>query len=174
MLISDKDPTLYSTTDVAAAALHKPPTLAPSFSRSPLRPTGRSLYIIWQHPRPERTFLSSAIASLQRTSHESLRNSTRVRLDQTGTQRVPYGDQSYITDGNAVRVRVWGKADEYLSKCTSLSLRSAPPLPDDRRGMPGLPTQPFIHPCDCHYIGGHAGADDDGPPAAGGGYNGEG
>ena len=27
------------------------------------------------------------------------------------------------TDGNAVRVRVWGKADEYLCKCTSLSLR---------------------------------------------------
>ena len=31
-------------------------------------------------------------------------------------------DQSYVTDGNAVRVRVWGKADEYLCKCTSLSL----------------------------------------------------
>ena len=26
-------------------------------------------------------------------------------------------------DGNAVRVRVWGKADEYLCKCTTLSLR---------------------------------------------------
>ena len=25
------------------------------------------------------------------------------------------GEQSYITDGNAVRVRVWGKADEYLN-----------------------------------------------------------
>ena len=35
---------------------------------------------------------------------------------------MPYGDQSYITDGNAVRVRVRGKADEYLCKCTSLSL----------------------------------------------------
>ena len=34
---------------------------------------------------------------------------------------MPYGDQSYITDGNAVRVRVWGKADEYLCKYTSLS-----------------------------------------------------
>ena len=44
------------------------------------------------------------------------------QIDQTGTQRVPYGDQSYITDGNAVRVRVWGKADEYLCNCTSLSL----------------------------------------------------
>ena len=31
-------------------------------------------------------------------------------------------DQSYVTDGNAVRVRVWGKAYEYLCKCTSLSL----------------------------------------------------
>ena len=38
------------------------------------------------------------------------------------TQRVPYGDQIYVTDVNAVRVRVWGKADEYLCKCTSLSL----------------------------------------------------
>ena len=36
---------------------------------------------------------------------------------------MPYGDQSYVTYGNAVRVRVWGKADEYLCKCTSLSLR---------------------------------------------------
>ena len=41
---------------------------------------------------------------------------------QLRAQRAPYGDQSYITDGNAVRVRVWGKADEYLCKCTSLSL----------------------------------------------------
>ena len=37
---------------------------------------------------------------------------------------MPYGDQSYVTDGNAVRVRVWGKADEYPSKFTSLSLSS--------------------------------------------------
>ena len=35
---------------------------------------------------------------------------------------MPYGDQSYVTDGNAVRVRVRGKADEYLCKCTRLSL----------------------------------------------------
>ena len=35
---------------------------------------------------------------------------------------MPYGDQSYVTDGNAVRVRVGGKADEYLCKCTTLSL----------------------------------------------------
>ena len=39
---------------------------------------------------------------------------------------MPYGDQSYVTDGNAVRVRVWGKAYEYLCKCTSLSLSSGP------------------------------------------------
>ena len=38
------------------------------------------------------------------------------------TQRAPYGEQSYITDGKAVRVRVWGKADEYPYKCTTLSL----------------------------------------------------
>ena len=31
-------------------------------------------------------------------------------------------EQSYITDGKAVRVRVWGKADEYPYKCTTLSL----------------------------------------------------
>ena len=37
---------------------------------------------------------------------------------------MPYGDQSYVIDGNAARVRVWGKADEYLCKCASLSLRA--------------------------------------------------
>ena len=29
------------------------------------------------------------------------------------------------TDGKAVRVRVWGKADEYPYKCTTLSLSAA-------------------------------------------------
>ena len=46
------------------------------------------------------------------------------QTEQTGTQRAPYGEESYITDGKAVRVRVWGKAEEYLCKCTSLSLRA--------------------------------------------------
>ena len=43
------------------------------------------------------------------------------QTEQTGTQRAPYGEQSYITDGEAVRVRVWGKADEYPYKRTTLS-----------------------------------------------------
>ena len=52
---------------------------------------------------------------------------------------MPYGDQSYVTDANAVRVRVWGKADEYLCKCTSLRLK--PMMQDGMtellRGRPG-------------------------------------
>ena len=56
---------------------------------------------------------------------------------------MPYGDQSYITDRNAVRVRVWGKADEYLCKCTTLSLK--------RRSVPTcvilVRAAPAAHPC---------------------------
>ena len=54
----------------------------------------------------------------------AIRQVDTCQTEQTGTQRAPYGEESYITDGKAVRVRVWGKADEYLCKCTSLSLSS--------------------------------------------------